>query len=72
MGKRATSGRHTPASSRRCTDEFKRDAVALLRSSGRPVAVAALDDQTARANPALRGAKGVGPGTAAILDQRGW
>jgi len=41
MGKRAISGRHTPASSRRYTDEFKRDAVALLRSSGRPVAVVA-------------------------------
>ena len=38
MGKRATSGRHTPASSRRYTAEIKHDAVALLRSSGRPIA----------------------------------
>lgn len=41
MGKRVTSERRTPASSRRYTAEFKRDAVALLGSSGRPIAVVA-------------------------------
>ena len=41
MAKRNTSGRSLAPSSRRYTPEFKRDAVALLRSSGRPMAVVA-------------------------------
>jgi transposase len=41
MGKRGTSGRYTPPSSRRYTPEFKRDAVALLQSSGRSIAAVA-------------------------------
>lgn len=41
MGKRNTSGRQTPASARRYSPEFKADAVALLNSSGRPVAAVA-------------------------------
>lgn len=41
MGKQNTSGRQTPASSRRYSPEFKRDAVALLHSSGRAIAAVA-------------------------------
>ena len=41
MAKRNTPGRSLAPSSRRYTPEFKRDAVALLRSSGRPMAVVA-------------------------------
>jgi transposase-like protein len=41
MGKRSTSGRQTPASSRRYSPEFKADAVALLNSSGRAIAAVA-------------------------------
>jgi transposase len=41
MGKQSTSGRETPASSRRYSPEFKRDAVALLHSSGRAMAAVA-------------------------------
>lgn len=41
MAKRNTSGRQTSPSARRYTPEFKRDAVALLRSSGRPTAAVA-------------------------------
>jgi transposase len=41
MGKQNTSGRSVPASSRRYSPEFKRDAVALLHSSGRAIAAVA-------------------------------
>jgi transposase len=41
MGKQNTSGRSVPASSRRYSPEFKRDAVALLHSSGRAMAAVA-------------------------------
>ena len=41
MAKRSTQGRQTPASARRYSPEFKRDAVALLNSSGRAVAAVA-------------------------------
>jgi transposase len=41
MGKQSTSGRETPASARRYSPEFKRDAVALLHSSGRAMAAVA-------------------------------
>ena len=41
MGKQNTSGREMPASSRRYSPEFKRDAVALLHSSGRAIAAVA-------------------------------
>src|ERR1035438_188652 len=41
MGKQNTSGRQVPASSRRYSPEFKRDAVALLHSSGRAIAAMA-------------------------------
>jgi transposase len=41
MGKQNTSGRQMPASSRRYSPEFKRDAVALLHSSGRSIAAVA-------------------------------
>ena len=41
MGKQSSSGRGMPASSRRYSPEFKRDAVALLHSSGRSIAAVA-------------------------------
>jgi transposase len=41
MAKQRKSGRSLAPSSRRYTAEFKQDAVALLRSSGRPIAVVA-------------------------------
>jgi transposase len=41
MAKRNTSGRSSAPSARRYTPEFKRDAVALLRSGGRPMAAVA-------------------------------
>jgi len=41
MGKQNTAGRQTPPSSRRYSPEFKRDAVALLNSSGRSIAAVA-------------------------------
>ena len=41
MGKQSTSGRSVPASARRYSPEFKRDAVALLHSSGRAIAAVA-------------------------------
>jgi transposase len=41
MGKQNTSGRVAPASARRYSPEFKRDAVALLHSSGRAIAAVA-------------------------------
>ena len=41
MGKQNTSGGAVPASSRRYSPEFKRDAVALLHSSGRAIAAVA-------------------------------
>ncbi|MDA8316771.1 MAG: transposase [Actinomycetota bacterium] len=37
MEKRGVSSRKTPQTARRYTPEFKRDAVALLRSSDRPI-----------------------------------
>ncbi|HXY44969.1 MAG TPA: transposase [Acidimicrobiales bacterium] len=41
MAKRDAPGRRTPPSARRYSPEFKRDAVALLRSSGKAVAAVA-------------------------------
>jgi transposase len=41
MAKQNSSRRPTPASSRRYSPEFKRDAVALLNSSGRAIAAVA-------------------------------
>jgi transposase len=41
MGKPSTSGRQRPPSARRYSPEFKRDAVALLNSSGRSIAAVA-------------------------------
>jgi transposase len=41
MGKQSTSGRETPTSAWRYSPEFKRDAVALLHSSGRAIAAVA-------------------------------
>lgn len=38
MAKQVKPGRYTPPSSRRYTAEFKRDAVALLRSSDKSIA----------------------------------
>lgn len=41
MGKSSTSGRSAASSARRYNPEFKRDAVALLQSSGRSTAAVA-------------------------------